>query len=172
MDATCGDPAAIPAFAPPGMPQVPAAFPAVASADERRAGWNRHAVGVLLVEDDEKLADVLIRALRGRGFEAIVAGTGSTALELMRHCPDVAAVVLDIMIPAPDGIEVCRCLRRAGWQGAIVLISALDGPETRRRSRSSGADVFLAKPFRLTELLDAVTALIGRPSPWHRGTAP
>jgi DNA-binding response OmpR family regulator len=80
--------------------------------------------------------------------------------------------VLDIMIPAPDGIEVCRCLRRAGWQGAIVLISALDGPETRRRSRSSGADVFLAKPFRLTELLDAVTALIGRPSPWHRGTAP
>lgn len=172
MDATCGDTAAILASAPPGTPQVPAAFPAVASAGEPKADPSPDPAGVLLVEDDEKLADVLRRALDGNGFEAIVVRTGGTALEVMAHGPDVAAVVLDIMIPAPNGIEVCRCLRRDGWRGPIVIISALDGPEMRRRSHSAGANVFLAKPFRLTELLHAVTTLVEDPSPRHQKRAP
>lgn len=171
MDASCGDPAAILASAPPGTQHVPAAVPAV-GANGPRADSSQNQAGVLLVEDDEKLADVLMRALKGDGYEAIVARTGNGALEVMRHSPDVAAVVLDIMIPAPDGIEVCRRLRRAGWHGPIVLISALDGPEARGRSRSCGADVFLAKPFRLAELLQAVTTLVGDPSPRHRRRVP
>lgn len=172
MDASCGEPAAILASAPPGTLQVPAVLPAVASAGEPRAGRSPNLAGVLLVEDDEKLADVLMRALEGNGFEVIVARTGGTALEVMRHGPDIAAVVLDIMIPAPDGMEVCRCLRRDGWRGPIMMTSALDGAETRRRSHSSGADVFLAKPFRLTELLNAVTTLLDDPSPWHQRSVP
>ena len=172
MDANCGETAAIRASAPPGTLHVPAAFPAVASAGGPRAGSSQNQAGVLLVEDDEKLADVLLRALKGNGFEAIVSRTGNGALEVMRHSPDVAAVVLDIMIPAPDGIEVCRRLRLAGWHGPIVVISALDGPETRRRSRISGADVFLAKPFRLTELLQAVTTLVDDPSVRHKRRIP
>ena len=172
MDASCDDPAAILASAPPGTLQVPAAVPAVGSANGPRAGSSQKQAGVLLVEDDEKLADVLVRALNGDGYEAIVARTGNGALEVMRQNPDVAAVVLDIMIPAPDGIEVCRRLRRAGWHGPIVLVSALDGPEARGRSRSSGADVFLAKPFRLAELLQAVTTLVRDPSPRHRKRVP
>lgn len=171
MDAS-GPTAAILASAPPGRLHVPAAFPAVASAGEARAGSSRNPARVLLVEDDEKLADVLTRAFNGNGFEATVASTGAGALDVMRHSRDVAAVVLDVMIPSPDGVEVCRCLRRASWHGPIVIISALDGPETRRRSRSSGADLFLAKPFRLTELLQAVTRLIEDPSPWQRKSAP
>lgn len=160
MDASCGETAAILASAPPGTLQVPAAFPAVASAGQPRACYSPNPAAVLLVEDDEKLADLLVRALEGYGFEAIVARTGGSALEVIRHGPDVAAAVVDIMIPPPDGIEVCRYLRRAGWQRPIVIISALDGPETRRRCRNSGADVFLAKPFRLTALLHAVTSLV------------
>jgi DNA-binding response OmpR family regulator len=70
--------------------------------------------------------------------------------------------VLDVMIPGPDGIEVCRELRRAGWHGAIVLISALDGAETRRRALGAGADAFLAKPFPLGDLVDALAELVLR----------
>ena len=168
MDASCGETAAILAAAPPGTLQVPAAFPAVAPAGEARAGSRPNPARVLLVEDDEKLADVLMRALEGNGFETIVARTGSSALEVMRHGPEVAAVVVDIMIPPPDGIEVCRYLRRDGWRGPVVIISALDGPETRRRLRNSGADVFLAKPFGLTALLHAVTSLVEDASPRNR----
>lgn len=164
MDAARRETAAILPFAPPGIRQVPAAFPAVASA-EPPASSRRRPAGVLLVEDDQKLADVLMRALTSSGFEAIMAGTGGDALEVMRHRRDIAAVVLDIMIPRPDGIEVCRGLRRAGWQGPVVLISALDGPETRRRCRSSGADAFLPKPFRLSDLLDKLTVLVDDQSP-------
>ena len=172
MDASCGETAAILASAPPGTLHVPAAFPAVASAGEPRAGSSPNPAPVLVVEDDEKLADVLMRALEGNGFEAMVARTGGGALEVMGHGPEVAAVVVDIMIPPPDGIEVCRYLRRGGWQGPIVLISALDGPETRRRFRSSGADVFLAKPFRLTALLHAVTTLVENSAPRDRRKLP
>jgi DNA-binding response OmpR family regulator len=125
----------------------------------RRAGSAAGRV-VLLVEDDEKFAGLLARALSRIGFEARLVVTGDGALRAMRQAPSVAAVVLDIMIPHPDGIEVCRQLRRDGWAGPIVIISALDGSDTRTRARRAGADVFLPKPFRLTELLDAVETVV------------
>jgi len=115
---------------------------------------------VLLVEDDEKLAGLLARALGHLGFTAALAVTGDGALDAMRDGLPFAAVVLDIMIPHPDGIEVCHQLRRDGWSGPIVIISALDGSDTRTRARSAGADVFLPKPFRLEELMDAVATLV------------
>ena len=115
---------------------------------------------VLLVEDDEKFVDLLARALDRIGYDTVRAATGDTALAAMRSKPSVAAVVLDIMIPHPDGIEVCRQLRRDGWPGPIVVISACDGADTRTRARRAGADVFLAKPFRLTELLAVVGTLV------------
>jgi CheY-like chemotaxis protein len=120
---------------------------------------------VLLVEDDEKFAGLLARAFGHLGFTAVLAVTGDGALDAMRQDRPFAAVVLDIMIPHPDGIEVCHQLRRDGWAGPIVIISALDGSETRTRARGAGADVFLPKPFRLEELLDAVSTLVdGSPS--------
>jgi DNA-binding response OmpR family regulator len=125
---------------------------------------------VVLVEDDEKFAVIVARALARIGFVTSIATTGDAALTAMRRSPSVAAAILDVMIPHPDGIEVCRQLRRDGFQGPIIVISALDSAPTRFSARQAGADVFLTKPFGLTELLEAVTALIeGRAlgSPQH-----
>jgi DNA-binding response OmpR family regulator len=69
--------------------------------------------------------------------------------------------VLDIMIPHPDGIEVCNQLRRNGWRGPIIAVSALTTPDTQAHVRRAGADLFLPKPFHLAELIDALDTLLG-----------
>lgn len=167
-----GPPAAgaTPVHRPPPAPGAPTrpALPDGAEAGESDSGTHI----VLLVEDDEKFADLLARALGRIGLHAVHAATGDSALTAMRDSTPVAAVVLDIMIPHPDGIEVCRQLRRDGWQGPIVVISALDGADTRTRARSAGADVFVPKPFRLTELLDVVGTLVDGAPARIRRTAP
>lgn len=115
---------------------------------------------VVLAEDDVKLAGLVTRAFGHVGLATLVALTGDAALAAMRQETPVAAAVLDVMIPHPDGIEVCRQVRRDGWDGPTVLISALDSPDIRNRAQSAGADVFLAKPFQLAELLDTVVAFV------------
>lgn len=115
---------------------------------------------VVLAEDDVKLAGLVTRALGRAGLATLVALTGDAALAAMRQNTRMVAVVLDVMIPHPDGIEVCRQIHRDGWQGPTILISALDSPDIRRRAQEAGADVFLPKPFPLSELLDAVTASV------------
>ena len=170
MDARHRQPAALLPAAPPGTLQVRAAFPADAAAGRVEARSRPGPAGVLLGEDDRKLAGVLMRALGATGFAVTLVDTGSRALEAMGDAPDVAAIVLDIMIPRPDGIEVCRQLRHAGWQGGVVLISALDGPDTRQRARAAGADLFLSKPFPLRELVDAVTTLVDGPNRQDTGS--
>ncbi len=107
---------------------------------------------VLIVEDDEKLAALVQRMLTRAGFDSILAPTGDAALAAMRDCEPTAAV-LDVMIPHPDGIEVCRQFRRDGWNGPIIAISARNSPQDHERVMAAGADVFLSKPFRLSELI-------------------
>jgi DNA-binding response OmpR family regulator len=116
---------------------------------------------VLLVEDDEKFGVVLSRALERVGLDTATASTGDAALNAMRTLPEVSAVVLDVMIPHPDGIEVCRQLRRDGWRGPIVAISARTSSTDRARVNDAGADAFLPKPFRLTDLCETVASLLG-----------
>lgn len=118
---------------------------------------------VLVVEDDEKLAPLVARALSLAGWAVERAETGDGALMAVRKDPHIAAVVLDIMIPHPDGIEVCNKLRRDGWDGAVVAVSALGSPDTRTHVRRSGADVFLPKPFHLAELIATLQTLTGPP---------
>jgi DNA-binding response OmpR family regulator len=118
---------------------------------------------VLVVEDDGKLADVLVRAMRREGLDPVHVTTGDGALAAARADPAPSAVVLDIMIPHPDGIEVCRQLRRDGWSGPIVAVSALDGPDMRTHVRGAGADVFMPKPFQLTQLIGTLLMLLGAP---------
>lgn len=131
---------------------------------------------VVVVEDDAKLAAVIERAFVHSGLTTSTAITGDAALAAMRHDTPIAAVILDIMIPHPDGIEVCRQLRRDGWDGPIVIISALDGPDTRARARRAGADAFIPKPFHLAELLGTVQTLVDhtpqRHPPRSRGATP
>jgi DNA-binding response OmpR family regulator len=107
---------------------------------------------VLIVEDDEKLAALIGRMLGRAGFDSIVTGTGDAALSAMREREPNAAV-LDVMIPHPDGIEVCRQFRRDGWTGPIIAISARNSPLDRERVMAAGADAFLSKPFHLSELI-------------------
>jgi DNA-binding response OmpR family regulator len=113
-----------------------------------------------VAEDDVKLASLVTRAFGHAGMATTVAPSGDAALSVMRTNADVAAVVLDIMLPHPDGIEVCTQLRRDGWVGPTVVISALDGADLRQRVRRAGADAFLAKPFHLADLVDIVERLI------------
>jgi DNA-binding response OmpR family regulator len=125
---------------------------------------------VLIVEDDEKLAGIVARALAHAELASTRVVTGDAALAAVRADPRPAALILDIMIPHPDGIEVCRQLRRDGWSGPIVAVSALDGPDARMRARGAGADVFLPKPFVLSELIDTVRTLLDRPGAPRVGT--
>ncbi|MGV3758736.1 MAG: response regulator transcription factor [Actinomycetota bacterium] len=125
---------------------------------------------VLVVEDDWKLAELIARALGRLRLEPVIAGSGDSALAAVRSSARPSALILDIMIPHPDGIEVCRQLRRDGWSGPIVAVSALDSPDTRTRVRQAGADAFLAKPFRLSELVETVRTLLDHPGATEAST--
>jgi DNA-binding response OmpR family regulator len=118
-------------------------------------------VKVLVVEDDVKLASFLCRALTEESFEVALARSGGEALAAVdAGAPDV--VLLDWMIPAPDGLEVCRALRRHGHRLPILLLTARGELEDRVLGLDSGADDYLVKPFEIEELLARVRALVRR----------
>jgi DNA-binding response OmpR family regulator len=117
------------------------------------------AAQVLIVEDDPKMAAIIERCLRRADYETEIAATGDQALwSVLDHAP--TAMVLDVMIPHPSGIEVCRHLRGRGWEGPVVVVSARSSPADRDAALRAGANAFLGKPFGLTELLDTVGGLI------------
>jgi DNA-binding response OmpR family regulator len=114
---------------------------------------------VLIVEDDHKLAAVLARSLQRAGYACTIAESGDQALWAVDARPPDALVV-DVMIPHPSGIEVCRHLRRSGFDGPIVVISARSNADDRAAAQRAGADRFLAKPFALAELVSTLDSLI------------
>jgi DNA-binding response OmpR family regulator len=117
---------------------------------------------VLVVEDDPKMATIIERVLRTASYKTGIAATGDQALwAVLNEAP--AAIVLDVMIPHPSGIEVCRHLRNEGWNGAVVVVSARSSPADRDAALRAGADAFLGKPFALTDLLATVKGLLARP---------
>ena len=115
---------------------------------------------ILLVEDERKLADVVLRELEAVGYRVILAGDGVTALELYaRHRPDL--VILDWMLPRLDGLEVLRRIRQAS--AVPVLMLTARGEEVDRViGLEVGADDYLAKPFGMRELVARVRALLRR----------
>ncbi len=113
---------------------------------------------VLVVEDDLKLADLLVRALTEEAFEVIVAHNGNDAIAAI-EAQSPGIVVLDWMIPEPDGLEVCRRVRRAGFGAPIILLTARGELEDRVRGLDTGADDYLVKPFEIDELLARLRAL-------------
>ena len=122
---------------------------------------------VLVVEDDDAIAEVLRRSLRLEGYDVRLAGDGVKALdESALFEPD--AVVLDLGLPHLDGIEVCRKLRHDG-DVPILMLTARDGVDARVEGLDSGADDYLVKPFERQELLARLRALLRRRPP--RGTA-
>jgi DNA-binding response OmpR family regulator len=122
---------------------------------------------ILVVEDDEDIADVVRRALRQEGHEVRSALDGVEALSLSEEfVPDL--VVLDLGLPRLDGVEVCRRLR-AESDVPILILTARAETEDRVEGLDSGADDYLVKPFELSELLARTRALMRRRPP--RGTA-
>ncbi|MGZ5331370.1 MAG: response regulator transcription factor [Solirubrobacterales bacterium] len=118
---------------------------------------------VLVVEDDEAIADVLRRSLRAEGHEVRTAGDGVEGLRAAEEfAPDL--VVLDLGLPRLDGIEVAKRLR-AESDVPILILTARAETEDRVEGLDSGADDYLPKPFERTELLARVRALLRRRPP-------
>jgi len=120
-------------------------------------------VRVLVVEDETKMAALLRRALERESYAVDIANNGEDAVWLGTE-NDYDAVVLDVMIPAPDGFEVCRRLRAAGRWAPIVLLTARDSVDDRVTGLDAGADDYLAKPFSFAELYARLRALTRRGS--------
>jgi two-component system response regulator MprA len=118
---------------------------------------------VLIVEDDPNVRTALSRALSFEGYEIDTAGDGGRGLEaVVQHPPDV--IVLDVMMPFVDGLEMCRRLRARGDNTPVLMLTALGDVADRVEGLDAGADDYLAKPFALEELLARVRALLRRSS--------
>jgi two-component system OmpR family response regulator len=119
---------------------------------------------LLIAEDDTKLAATLARGLRGEGYAVDTAETGEDALHQARAY-EYDALILDIMLPAPDGVTVCRTLRDEGRWPAVLMLTARDGVRDRILGLDAGADDYLVKPFDFGELVARVRALLRRGAP-------
>jgi heavy metal response regulator len=120
---------------------------------------------VLVVEDERRIADFLRRGLSEQGYAVDIASDGEEALDWC-NTVEFDTIVLDIMLPVRDGIEVCRLLRKKGVRTPILMLTARDAVEDRVRGLDSGADDYLVKPFAFAELLARLRALTRRePTP-------
>ncbi len=119
---------------------------------------------ILVVEDELKMASLLLRGLSEEGHATDVARTGEEAL-WRADAVDYDAILLDVMLPGPDGFEVCRRLRERGVWAPVLMLTARDSVEDRVAGLDAGADDYLQKPFSFAELLARLRALA------RRGTA-
>jgi two-component system copper resistance phosphate regulon response regulator CusR len=116
---------------------------------------------LLLVEDDPRIARFIAKGLREKSYALDVANSGELALyQTAINTYDL--VILDVMIPAPDGFAVCRELRKSGHRMPILMLTARDAVEDRIAGLDGGADDYLTKPFEFRELLARLRALIRR----------
>ena len=123
---------------------------------------------ILVVDDDAAVRDAVRRALQLEGYEVELAGDGAEALGLLEGSGEQAdAVVLDVLMPGLDGLEVCRRLRAGGNAVPVLMLTARDEVSDRVAGLDAGADDYLVKPFALEELLARLRALLRR-----TGTAP
>ncbi|MEB3269393.1 MAG: response regulator transcription factor [Leptolyngbya sp.] len=130
---------------------------------------------VLVVEDEELIRETIGLALAEEGFDVVVAGDGITALEMLggttaaarKAAPDINLVVLDLMLPGMNGLDLCRLVRHQGMDVPILILSAKGTEMDRVVGLELGADDYLAKPFGMRELVARCRALLRR----HRGLA-
>ena len=122
-------------------------------------------VKILVVDDERAVRDSLRRALELEGYEIELAEDGRQALELLEDEAQPDALILDVLMPGPDGLEVSRRLRKAGNRVPILMLPARDEVENRVAGLDAGADDYVTKPFALEELLARLRALLRRVTP-------
>ena len=118
---------------------------------------------ILVVDDERAVRESLRRALELEGYEIELAGDGKEALATLgRDDSQPDAVILDVLMPGVDGLEVCRRLRATGNHVPVLMLTARDEVENRVAGLDAGADDYVTKPFALEELLARVRALLRR----------
>jgi DNA-binding response OmpR family regulator len=136
-------------------------------------------MNILVVEDDPRIAGFLERGLRAEGHRVQLARSGSEGLALAREADrrsredgQPVVMLLDVMLPGVNGLEVCQTLRAARIQLPILMLSALSALEDRVTGLRLGADDYLTKPFEFEELLARIEALARRAREQRPGTVP
>src|SRR5256885_3095246 len=126
---------------------------------------------ILVVEDDRKVAGFIEQGLREEGYAVDVAPDGEEGTTLA-HVYEYDLVVLDVMLPKKNGLQVASELRREGRKTPILMLTARDTTEDVVRGLDAGADDYLAKPFKFDELLARVRALVRRGGGGRAGAPP
>ncbi|MBT2304679.1 response regulator transcription factor [Variovorax paradoxus] len=118
-------------------------------------------MNILVVEDDARVADFLLRGLSAEGYRVQLARTGPEGLELARSS-DLSLLLLDLMLPGLSGLELCQTLRAEGHHVPVLMLTALSDTEDKVSGLRLGADDYLTKPFAFEELLARIEALMRR----------
>lgn len=120
---------------------------------------------LLIVEDDARVADFLLRGLRAEGYAPSAVGSAEEALPMLRH-GGFALALLDVMLPGQSGMELCQQLRAECLPLPVLMLTAMGSVQERVAGLRCGADDYLTKPFAFDELLARVEALLRRPPQW------
>jgi DNA-binding response OmpR family regulator len=118
-------------------------------------------MNILVVEDDARVADFLLRGLGAEGYRVQLARTGPEGLELARSS-ELSLLLLDLMLPGLSGLELCQTLRAEGHHVPVLMLTALSNTEDKVSGLRLGADDYLTKPFAFEELLARIEALLRR----------
>ena len=120
---------------------------------------------ILVVDDERAVRESLRRALELQGYRVQLAADGSEAIAKLASPEQPDAVVLDVLMPGLDGLDVCRHVRRTGSAVPVLMLTARDGVGDRVAGLDAGADDYVVKPFALEELLARMRALLRRAAP-------
>lgn len=119
---------------------------------------------ILIVEDEPTVAEAISSGLKAEGFETVVASSGEEGF-FQASTESFEIIVLDLMLPGRDGLEILNALRARGVHTPVIVLTARDGVDDRVRGLDQGADDYLAKPFAFPELLARIRALLRRGRP-------
>ena len=116
---------------------------------------------LLIVEDDHRIADFLVRAVKSEGYSCVHASDGAEGLELARN-GDFNLIILDLMLPSLTGLEICQELRMRKNSTPIIMLTAMDDVEDVIKGLKMGADDYMTKPFVIDELFARIEAIARR----------
>lgn len=119
---------------------------------------------ILIVEDEPTVAEAISSGLKAEGFDTVVAASGEEGF-FQASTESFEIIVLDLMLPGRDGLEILSALRGGGMHTPVIVLTARDGVDDRVRGLDLGADDYLAKPFAFPELLARIRALLRRGRP-------